>query len=160
MPGRVPPAAGDRPEGTAEGPAGFGGGEYAITDRAHVPAAPLSTAGRALHDRFVAALDDDLDLPAALVTVREILRADLSADERRWLVLDADAVLGLDLHRVWEAQAASDDVPEAVLAMLRDRDAARTARDYARADALRDEIVGAGFDVIDTADGSSVRARG
>ena len=120
----------------------------------------MSTAGRALHDRFVAALDDDLDLPAALVTVREILRADLSADERRWLVLDADAVLGLDLHRVWEAQAESDDVPEAVLAMLRDRDAARTARDYARADALRDEIVGAGFDVIDTADGSSVRARG
>ena len=29
------------------------------------PTAPLSPAGRALHDRFVAALDDDLDLPTA-----------------------------------------------------------------------------------------------
>ena len=57
-----------------------------ITDRAHAPVAPLSPEGRTLHDRFVAALDDDLDLPAALVTVREILRADLPEDERRWLV--------------------------------------------------------------------------
>ena len=31
-------------------------------------------AGRALHDRFVAAIDDDLDLPTALALVREILR--------------------------------------------------------------------------------------
>ena len=59
----------------------------------------LADAGRALHDRFVAAIDDDLDLPAALAVVRETLRADLPADERRWLVLDADFVLGLDLDR-------------------------------------------------------------
>jgi hypothetical protein len=40
----------------------------------------------------VAAIDNDLDLPAALAIVREILRADLAADERRWLVLDTDLV--------------------------------------------------------------------
>ena len=33
-------------------------------------------------------------MPGALAVVREILRSDLPADERRWLVLDADAVLG------------------------------------------------------------------
>jgi cysteinyl-tRNA synthetase len=152
-------AAGDRPEGTAAGPTGFAGGEYTITDRAHAPSAALSAEGRALHDRFVGALDDDLDLPAALVTVREILRADLSPNEKRWLVLDADTVLGLDLHRVWEPPAPGDDVPESVVAMLRDRDAARAARDYARADGLRDEIGAAGFDVIDAPDGSSVQRR-
>ena len=70
-----------------------------LDDRAHAPAAPLSAAGRALHERFVAALDDDLDLPTALAVVRETLRADLPADERRWLVLDADVVLGLDLDQ-------------------------------------------------------------
>ena len=64
-------------------------------------AAPLSPPGRALHDRFVAAIDDDLDLPTALAVVRETLRADLPADERRWLVLDADLVLGLDLDLAW-----------------------------------------------------------
>ena len=54
------------------------------------------------------AIDDDLDMPVALALLREILRAPLPADERRWLILDADAVLGLDLHRVWEADAAAD----------------------------------------------------
>ena len=36
---------------------------------------------------------------------RAILRSDVPADERRWLVLDADAILGLDLDRVWEPSA-------------------------------------------------------
>ncbi|MFL5687010.1 MAG: cysteine--tRNA ligase [Chloroflexota bacterium] len=152
-------AAPDRPEGEAGGATGFGGGHYAIRDRAHAPAAPLSEAGRALHDRFVAALDDDLDLPAALVCVREILRSDVSADERRWLALDADAVLGLDLHRVWDAPRDETEVPSEIATLLRQRDEARAARDYARADALRDEIVDAGFDVIDAPEGSSVRRR-
>ena len=106
----------------------------------------------------MAALDDDLDLPAALTIVREMLRADLPADERRWLVLDADAVLGLDLHRVWESGPAKD-VPKDVSALLTERDAARAARDYARADVLRDEIGALGWDVVDGPDGSSVRPR-
>ena len=76
------------------------------SDRGPAADVPLSAAGRALHERFVAAIDDDLDMPAALVVVREVLRADLPADERRWLVLDADQVLGLDLDRVWDELAA------------------------------------------------------
>ena len=150
----------DRPEGEAAGPTGFGGADYTITDRAHAPAAPLSDEGHALHDRFVAALDDDLDLPAALVCVRDTLRADLSADERRWLVLDADAVLGLDLHRVWDEPSGATDIPGEIESLLRQREDARAARDFARADALRKKISSAGFDVVDAPDGSSVRRRG
>jgi cysteinyl-tRNA synthetase len=155
-------AAGDRPEGTATGVTGLGDGDdegYPIADRAHgSPTAPLSPGGIAFHDRFVAALDDDLDLPAALVVVREILRSDLAADERRWLVLDADAVLGLDLHQVWEAGHRVEAPPE-VTAKLAERDAARTARDYARADVLRAEIAALGWDVIDSPEGSMLRRR-
>lgn len=77
-------------------------------DRAATPDAPLTPEGRALHDRFVAAIDDDLDMPVALALLREILRAPFSPDERRWLILDADQVLGLDLDGIW-AQAASRD---------------------------------------------------
>jgi cysteinyl-tRNA synthetase len=152
-------AAPARPEGEAGGATGFGGGAYTISDRAHAATPPLSEAGRSLHERFVAALDDDLDLPAALVCVREMLRADLPADERRWLVLDADAVLGLDLHRVWDALGGAAEIPSEITALLRERDDARLARDYARADALRDEIGAAGFDVIDGPDGSAARRR-
>ena len=101
-------AAGDRPTGVAQGVAGHGGGsgDFAVTDRAGAPAAPLSTEGRALHQRFVEAIDDDLDMPVALALLREILRAPIADDERRWLILDADAVLGLDLDRAWVAPRA------------------------------------------------------
>ena len=92
-----------RPVGTADGVTGHGDGSAgALADRAHGPTPPLSAAGRALHERFVNAVDDDLDLATALAVVREILRADVPADERRWLILDADLVLGLDLDRALE----------------------------------------------------------
>ena len=133
--------AGDRPDGVAAGVAGHGGEaeDFEISDRAAAPAAPLSTEGRALHDRFVAAIDDDLDMPVALALLREILRAPIADDERRWLILDADAVLGLDLDRVWDepAVASVDAVPAEVTALVDARTEARTARDWSRADALR-----------------------
>jgi cysteinyl-tRNA synthetase len=144
-------AAGDRPTGVRS--SGIPG---AAGDRAHSPVAPLSDAGRASHARFVAALDDDLDLPTAVATVREILRCDLPADERRWLVLDADAVLGLDLHKVWGTPV---DVPATVQARLDRRASARSARDYATSDVLRDELRELGWDVTDGPGGQTVTER-
>ena len=155
-------SAGDRPEGVATGVAGHGGdvtGRFEIADRAGAPAAPLTPEGRALHDRFAAAIDDDLDLPVALALLREILRASLSDDERRWLILDADRVLGLDLDRVWATPDAPavDTVPAEVTAMVEARDAARAAHDWARADALRAELKALGWEITDSPEGPTVR---
>jgi cysteinyl-tRNA synthetase len=160
--------AGDRPAGISKAVAGSGDGlDDPLTDRAHAPAAPLSPAGRDLHDRLVAAVDDDLDLPTALAVVRATVRADLPADERRWLVLDADAVLGLDLHRTWDAApagagndaTAGSAIPTEIAALVTARTAARAAREFDRADALRDELAALGWDVTDTAGGPAVRPR-
>ena len=151
-----------RPEGTADEIAGNGDGAGGpLTDRAHAPDAPLSDAGRALHDRFVAALDDDLDTPTALAVVRETVRGDLSPSERRWLALDADLVLGLDLDRAATVHAttAVDRIPGEAVSLLGRRDAARAARDFATADRLRTELADLGFDVVDGPTGSSLRAR-
>jgi cysteinyl-tRNA synthetase len=152
-------AAGDRPAGVALGPAGHGDGSGFVTgDRATEPKAPLSGAGRALHERFVAAIDDDLDMPAALALVREILRSRLSKDERRWLILDADLVLGLDLHRAWD-QPADEPLPPAVAALAAERAAARARADFERSDAVRDELAGLGWEVVDGPERSIVRRR-
>jgi cysteinyl-tRNA synthetase len=102
----------------------------------------------------VAAIDDDLDLPVALALMREILRAPLTEDERRWLILDADAVLGLGLDAVW---AADDVVPVAVAEIVEAREVARAARDWALADSLRAELSDLGWQVVDGPDGPSVR---
>ena len=152
-------AAGDRPDGIADALAGHGSDGTAgqtSTDRAHAPSAALSDDGRRLHGRFVDAVDDDLDMPTALVVVRDILRADLPADERRWLVFDADTVLGLDLDRAWDAPTEDNEVPGDVAALVESRSTARAAKDFARADALREEIEAAGWTVTDGPAGSTL----
>jgi cysteinyl-tRNA synthetase len=155
-------AAPDRPEGLVGGPLGHGSAGVsapARADRAHSPSPPLSDEGRALHDKFVAALDADLDLPAALAVVREIARSTLPADERRWLILDADFVLGLDLDKIaWESRAeeAEEEILDAELrALISARSEARQARDFARADAIRDELRSQGIEVTDEAGGGT-----
>ena len=153
-------AAPDRPIGTAEGVAGHGADDAVqLTDRAHAPTAPLSLEGRALHDRFADAIDDDLDVPTALAVIREAIRAPIADDERRWLALDADFVLGLDLDRTWSTprEAADGTAPAEVLALLDERTAARTARDFARADELRTRLAAEGWEVVDGPEGSVVR---
>jgi cysteinyl-tRNA synthetase len=157
-------AAPDRPKGTADNVAGHGAkpGERGFVpdmDRAHAPTAPLSPAGRALHERFVAAVDDDLDLPTGLAVVRETLAApDVDVDERRWLVLDADIVLGLGLHTTW-AQSEPVEEPADVRELVAARSEARARRDFAAADAIRDELAERGWEVVDGADGPEVRPR-
>jgi cysteinyl-tRNA synthetase len=167
----------DRPEGRLPGVAGHGAtdgggwaddadasdaGEAALTDRAHHPSAPLSAEGRRLHDGFAAAIDDDLDTPAALRIAREVLRSDLAADERRWLVLDVDLVLGLDLDRAADAATEASSgrrdaaaLPGETRRLLDARSAARAQRDFARADQLREQLRELGVEPIDNADGSS-----
>ena len=159
-------SAGERPPGVATGVTGHGDGRgHEPSNRADSPTAPLTPDGRTLHDRFVAAIDDDLDMPGAIALLREILRGPLSPDERRWLILDSDLVFGLDLHRVWEAERASHEVgglvepsPD-VLSRLADRTAARAARNFTLADSIRDELISLGWEVVDEPSGSRVRQR-
>ncbi|MEA2674589.1 MAG: cysteinyl-tRNA synthetase [Chloroflexota bacterium] len=151
-------ASPDRPAGVASGLAGHGAPTSAeLADRAGSPSAPLSPAGGALHDRFTAAIDDDLDMPVALRIARETLRAELPADERRWLVLDMDFVLGLDLHRsdAIDLPAGAAQLPAGAAELLAARVQARGNRDFAAADRLRDELRQLGVEPIDLGDGTS-----
>jgi cysteinyl-tRNA synthetase len=156
--GPAPP----RPAGLAPGIAGHGSvpgaPEPVLTDRAAIPSAPLSPAGRRLHAAFVAAIDDDLDMPSALKVTREALAAtEVAADERRWLALEFDAVLGLDLDRVWDVQAGGHaaELPEGAAALMARRAGARAAGDFVTADRLRQDLRALGVEPIDRPDGSS-----
>ncbi len=150
--------AADRPSGSSTTIRGLalpdGTPDPPMTDRSGGPAAPLSPAGRELHDRFVAAIDDDLDLPTAVATLHATLRSELGDDERRWLVLDADAVLGLDLHHAWEIEPSAAIDPRATRLLL-ERGRARASRDWATADRLRGQLHELGFEAVDRADGTS-----
>jgi cysteinyl-tRNA synthetase len=61
------------------------------------------------------------------------------------------AALGLSLR------GDADVVDEETALLVAARDEARAARDFGRADALRDELTAMGWTVEDTADGTAVR---
>ncbi len=119
--------------------------------------ARLSPAAAELDRRFREAVADDLDLPAALRVLNEAVSATaVTAGEKYGLLSSWDAVLGLDLER--EAREAWEPSPE-VLRLLAERDAARGRRDFAAADALREQLLAMGLEVMDTPQGTRVRPR-
>ncbi len=117
---------------------------------------------------FAAAMDDDLGTPKALACVHEIVHSgnaalaagnDVQVRGALGSVRAMLAILGLDpLAEPWVNSgtgAASSGVVEAlVTALLEQRDAARARKDFAAADAIRDQLAAAGVSVEDTAEGS------
>ncbi|MFP4259866.1 MAG: cysteine--tRNA ligase [Opitutales bacterium] len=63
--------------------------------------------------------------------------------------------LGLELFSVEEKE---NDAPEAILALAQERWDAKQAKDFAKADALRDELLKQGWSVKDTKDGFELEA--
>jgi cysteinyl-tRNA synthetase len=108
-------------------------------------------------NRFVAAVSEDLGLPAALAEAHAVAgAADLSPAQRRALLLDFDRVLGLGLD---QAPAGEAELPAEAAALLERRATAREARDFATSDALRDELNALGVEVRDTPDGQVATRR-
>jgi cysteinyl-tRNA synthetase len=110
---------------------------------------------------FVAALDDDLGVPAALAVIHETVRQGNAATESDDVdlylrqVLDMTSILGIN-PLDWESAAESDltsVVDSLVQVALEQRKAARERKDYAAADAVRDQLAAAGVLVEDTATG-------
>ncbi|MDK1361427.1 cysteine--tRNA ligase [Arthrobacter sp. zg-Y1219] len=115
---------------------------------------------------FAEAMDDDLNVPQALAVLHETVRAGntalaegnvAAAREALHAVLTMTAALGLDAVQ----QPARSAGPEhraldtLIQAQLEERRAARAAKDWARADAIRDSLAAAGITVEDTPDGAS-----
>jgi cysteinyl-tRNA synthetase len=108
--------------------------------------------------RFRAAMDDDLRTQQAMALVFDLVReANAALDAGAAAAGPAAAVLAVTgaLGLVLRGDAAA--VPDEVAGWARERDEARAARDWSRADALRDRIAAAGYVVEDTAGGTVVR---
>ena len=112
--------------------------------------------------RFREAVEDDLNLPRAVGTVHEAVRAGLPGDALRALAEEWDAVLGLGLVPAAQAGVPSPPdsgtgrgttLPREVEDLAARREDARKARDFAKADALRAKIQEAGYDIVDVKNG-------
>jgi cysteinyl-tRNA synthetase len=109
---------------------------------------------------FRALMDDDLDTPAALAGIfdhvtdaNSLADAGDEADASRLARTAAVLLASLGVSLRDEAV----EVDEASARLVAARDGARQAKDFARADALRDELVALGWTVEDTPSGTAIR---
>jgi cysteinyl-tRNA synthetase len=108
-------------------------------------------------ERFRERMDDDLDTPNAVADAFDLIkRARSTPDEQASGAAAAvfeifEQALGLPLHD------QTDAVPEAARDKARQRDEARAAKDWARADQLRSELQAEGWTVEDGPDGTVIR---
>ncbi|MBA4355296.1 MAG: cysteine--tRNA ligase, partial [Novosphingobium sp.] len=106
-------------------------------------------------ERFDAAVSDDLNTAVALTVFEEVLALKkVDPAEKMGVLAAMDAVLGLGLMTLERTdlriRPKGVEIDEAEIeATLVARKEARAAKDFARSDALRDELAAKGVDVMD-----------
>ena len=110
--------------------------------------------------KFEDALCNDVNTSMAITVLYDVLKADTNDATKLALINDFDYVLSLNLYEEGKklaetpANAGVDAELEAfVLAKIEERAAAKKAKDFATADAIRDELLAKGVAIKDTREG-------
>ncbi|MBR3790798.1 MAG: cysteine--tRNA ligase [Clostridia bacterium] len=107
--------------------------------------------------KFLENLNNDLNTSLVITGVYDLLKDnDVNGNTKRQILAQIDEVLSLDLLKPIETQS---DVPAEVQALAEKRWAAKQARDFATADAIRAQIDALGFVVVDKKDGFTLEIK-
>ena len=108
--------------------------------------------------KFSKALSDDLNTSMALTIVYDLLKADMSDATKFALAEDFDRVLSLNLtageaDRTDGEKKVDAELEQYILAKIEERKQAKREKDFAKADAIRDELAAKGIVIKDTREG-------
>jgi cysteinyl-tRNA synthetase len=110
-------------------------------------------------ERFMKALQEDLNMPEALAVVWDLLKADIPGRSKTAAILKMDEVLGFGLAEWREAhrKLMLSQVPNEVRELIVAREELRKNRQFAMADQIRNKIKKLGYDVTDGKNGSEIK---
>ena len=109
--------------------------------------------------KFEDALSNDLNTSMALTIIYDLLKADMNGTTKLKAIEDFDYVLSLNLlnpNKTETEEKASEvdsELEAYVLAKIEERKEAKKAKDFATADAIRDELLAKGIEIKDTREG-------
>jgi cysteinyl-tRNA synthetase len=102
-------------------------------------------------EKFLEAVNDDLNIPLALALAQKLIKSTLSNPVKLVTVLYFDRVFGLNLD-----QRVQTSLPPEIIALCDRRKEARSAKDWKSSDRLRQKIEALGYKVEDGPNGMNV----
>ena len=106
-----------------------------ISSLSEVRHGELGKINKEWQERFLKAVNDDLNMPQAMAVLNEMLKSDISPADKLATALDFDTVLGLDLKSAI-TRNSSEKIPEKVQKLLEERKLARQNKDWKKSDEL------------------------
>ena len=94
--------------------------------------------------KFVDAISNDLNTSMAITVLYDLLKADTNDITKYELIKDFDKVLSLNLENAKSTETTEGvdaELESFVLAKIEERKEAKKAKDFAKADAIRDELL-------------------
>ena len=110
--------------------------------------------------QFEEALCNDLNTSMAITVIYDLLKADTNDKTKRRLIEDFDQVLSLDFLGAAQAMkeeksgAADEELTAFIQEKIAERAAAKKERDFAKADAIREDLLAKGVAIKDTREGT------
>ncbi len=134
-----------------------------MSEAGKVPAGADSSVYLDYEKRFAEALAGDVNTSSAITVLYDVLKADTDDVTKAALVLRFDEVLSIDLKRAIlavedesdEGEGVDSELAAYVEGKIAERAAAKKNKDFATADAIRDELAEKGIMIKDTREGTT-----
>ena len=104
--------------------------------------------------KFEDVLANDMNTSMAITMIYDVLRDDMNDATKKALIASFDEVLSLDLTIAEEAAEVDAELEAFILAKIEERKAAKKEKDFAKADAIRAELLEKGVQIKDTREGT------
>lgn len=106
-------------------------------------------------DKFLAAVNDDLNIPKALGVTWDLIKDEnISSAVKHKTILQFDKILGLDLDRIIKIE-----IPKDIMKLADARESVRQAKDWAGSDKIRQQVEEQGYLIEDTANGFIIKKK-